>query len=160
MILNDLDAELKVREYKAIEKEKEEQNRKIEEMIEYYNNKKIENEEKYNAKLEEIESDLIYYASEIKKEELKETKTQKKLKLATFDLIIKKPGYKIIAPKTSEKNILLEKYPEFKKIKEEFDYENFKKTLAIVENKVVLSETGEIVEEMKIEEEKSKLKIK
>lgn len=78
--------------------------------------------------------------------EHKQTKTQESYKLLDGSLAYKKPSQKMVP----DKEKLLEyvkahNMPEFVKVKEEFDWANYKKECEISDGKVVNFETGELL---------------
>lgn len=91
-----------------------------------------------------FQSKLAEYFSTVK---AKETKTQMKYSLPSGNLILKKPKEKFDYDK---EKLLVEakknKMRDYIKIKEDFDWAEFKKGLKIENNSIVNKETGEVIE--------------
>lgn len=91
----------------------------------------------------------------------KETKTQSTYKLLSGQLVFKKPKQKLV--KSDDDLIAYFKknnMTEFVKIKEEPAWVEFKKNLEIVDDVVVNTMTGEVVEVVKIEEDAGSFEVK
>ena len=132
-------------------KEKQEEKARLEEL---YKAKLEQLEANYNMQIEKIDNAINYFKEQIRvqfeTQPYKETKSQRKLKVLSGDIVIKKPGKKLEA----DKNALLEwgknnasEYIE-QKVIETFKWAEFKENLEITEDgQIVNTETGELVTE-------------
>jgi len=88
----------------------------------------------------------------------KETKTQKTYKLLSGTLVFKKPSAKIIHD--DEKLIAALDGSKYVETKKTFKWGEYKKNLQIVDDKVIIAETGEIVEACSVEDVPASFTIK
>lgn len=141
-----------------LERLKEIRDRRIEEINERYRLQ----EEKILKKNHYILSTLKQYAF-MRKDILKETKTQFKLPMLSGDIIIKKSIPKVAKPSKDKIKEIEKVYPDFIERVEEkkVNWKELKKKLIVNENRVIDSETGEDVTDIfKIEENEEEVIIK
>lgn len=122
--------------------------------LEMIANARIENiQQQLKVKLDslgDVEQILIdqlrAYALNLK---FKETKTQKKYKLVTGELVVKKPTAKIeVADREKLTQYAEKSAEEYIKIKKDVDWSALKKTLDIDGDKIINKETGEVLGEL------------
>lgn len=116
-----------------------------------------------DARVDHIDKDIYYLTQAARAEaeqlDMKETKTQKKVSLLSGDFIIKKPTYKL----NPDKEALLEKVPqEYIEVKEtkSLKWADYKKNLKVMDGIVVDTVTGEIVQDVLVEEVPEQIVIK
>lgn len=141
-----------------LERLKEIRDKRIEEINERYR----QQEDKILKKNHFILTTLKQYAF-IRKDILKETKTQFKLPMLSGDVIIKKSIPKVAKPSKDRIKEIERVYPDFiEKVEDKkINWKELKKKLIINENRVIDSETGEDVTDVfKIEENEEEVIIK
>jgi RecA-family ATPase len=154
-ITNDIEAEIA---YNKMMEVVEEENRVIElctKMMQHYESgidTSLERKQTYRNAFKEA---LRGY---VENQNMKETKTQKKYKFASFEAKITKPTKKLVQTDETIKNVPVEFLKEQTKVS--VDWVNYKKTLAIMGDNVVRTDTGEIVEGVAIENVEEKFEIK
>lgn len=120
---------------------------------------KIDSQKKlFENKTNFLKTKLYEY---FKKVETKKSKTQEKYKLLSGTLVKKIGGQKLEPNKEELTRWLKEnKYNDFIKIKEDIDWLELKKEVTISNNKVVIKETGEIIEGINIVEKQDTFEVK
>lgn len=119
--------------------------------LEMIANARIENiQQQLNSKLkalgkqeETLIGQLRAYSSGLK---MKESKTQKKYKLVTGELVIKKPTVKIeIIDREKLIQYVESSAQDYVKVKKDVDWADLKKVLDIDEDRIINKETGEVL---------------
>ena len=129
-----------------------------EQKIEELKNKIADLEEQNKRKTSFLKSCLAMYFETVPH---KETKTQETYKLLSGTLVFKKPKQKIV--KNDEKLVEYFKrnnMTDFIKVEEKPQWNEYKKNLSIVEDKVIDTTTGEVVDVLEIEEEAGSFEVK
>lgn len=113
-------------------------------------NIQIENiKEKYEKKTSFLKSCLAAYFSTVKHNE---TKTQETYKLLDGTLVLKKPSLKITYDDSALLEYLKANNNAYVKTKSSIDWAEFKKQLTVVDDNVIVKDTGEVVNACSIEE--------
>ena len=136
----------------------------LEELDEDFKAKKQELEDTYNQKKEEITQEKDRLSEQLKEyimenEEIKETKTQYKANVYDNEVIIEKPKKQLKKPKLDEETIQ-EKYRSYAKSKVDLDWTKLKKNLIISGDQVVNVKTGEILDDIPVEQTNGRVYIK
>lgn len=158
---NDIEVSQMMKILKESEREKNRLLKNINDEIEILENKGKEVEDEHYKLSERINNLCQFYIkNEVLKEDLKETKTSLKYKLARGEIILKKPSKKIMKPTKEQETYLIKNYPEFKEEVINFKWGEFKKNLEINNDKIINKKTGELINGLQIEETPEEINVK
>lgn len=134
----------------------------LEKKIENYNAKLKKQKEIMQDKKERAESVCFKFLETVPEDQLKETKTQIKLQLATADIVKKKGTMKVVRDddmllKWLKKQEIANKYIENT---EKVKWKELKKITDTFDDIVIIKETGEIVEGVTLEKQADTINIK
>jgi hypothetical protein len=142
---NDYKMEKILKEFKEFKEEKQRLILLAEEMKKEYQEKICEYQEQILSQEKYVKTTI---AALIEIDKMKDTKTQKSYELVSGKIIIPKDKYNMKLKKEIDFNEISDKFIEIKKAIKWADY---KKTLKIIDDKVINIETGEIIDNVEIE---------